>query len=260
MHRRCPLVPSICLLVLWIVPVARAADAPPVRVLFIGNSYTNGNNLPQLIADLASAGGQRPLEFEKHTPGGWTFKKHWEESKVADRIAARKWDLVVLQNHSLGALNARDEMIEYGKKLDAAIRKQGARTLFFMTWARQNRPETQDAITRAYQELARAVNAEVAPVGLAWQEALRSDAKLVLHTQDMSHPNRAGSYLAACIFYAMIYDRSPEGLPGKAGGLSDEAARPLQVIAWKTVQKQKSLEKEKPPKVPVDAKAAGHGS
>jgi hypothetical protein len=229
-----------CLLLLLPVLSARAADPQPLKVFFVGNSYTYGNDLPKLIAELAKAGGQRPIEFEKLTPGGWTFKKHWEESKVADKIAAKKWDIVVLQNHSLGALAARDEMFDYGKKIDAEVKKTGARTIFFMTWARQNKPENQAVITKAYQELARDVKAETAPVGLAWEAALKADPKLELHTKDQSHPNKTGSYLAACVFYAVIYNKSPEGLPGKPGDLSDEAAKPLQALAWKVVQQQKA--------------------
>ncbi|MBL8797966.1 MAG: SGNH/GDSL hydrolase family protein [Planctomycetia bacterium] len=217
---------------------ARAADPQPLKVFFVGNSYTYGNDLPKLIAELAKAGGQRPIEFEKHTPGGWSFKKHWEESKVADKIGAKKWDIVVLQNHSMGALAARDEMMEYGKKLAAEVQKQNARTIYFMTWARQNKPETQADITKAYQELARDVKAETAPVGLAWEAALKADPKRELHVKDMSHPNKAGSYLAACVFYAVIYHKSPEGLPGKPADLTDEAAKPLQAIAWQVVQQQ----------------------
>ena len=36
------------------------------------------------------------------------------------------------------------------------------------------------------------------------------------------HPTATGTYLAACVFYATIYGRSPEGLPGSIGKLTDE--------------------------------------
>jgi hypothetical protein len=62
------------------------------------------------------------------------------------------------------------------------------------------------------------------------------DNSLVLHAKDKRHPSKAGTYLAACVFYATIYEKSPEGLPGEPGGLTDEEARPLQAIAWETVQ------------------------
>jgi hypothetical protein len=65
---------------------------------------------------------------------------------------------------------------------------------------------------------------------------LRSDPKLILHGADHKHPSATGTYLAACVFYATIFGKSPEGLPGRIGGMSDGEARRLQAIAWKSVQ------------------------
>lgn len=212
-----------------------AQETGPLHILFIGNSYTQVNDLPKMLVELAKAGGQKPLVTEKETPGGWSFKKHWDGGKALKKIESKKWDYVVLQNHSLGALEAKEDMFIFGKKLHEAIHKQGAKTLLYMTWARQHKPETQKQITDAYQKLAKEMQAEVAPVGLAWQAALTADPKLALHTQDKSHPTKAGTYLAACVFYARIYGKSPEGLPGKMAGLTDTQARELQTIAWKMV-------------------------
>ena len=94
-----------------------AQEAKPLQVLFIGNSYTYGNDLPKMLAELAKAGGQSLLVVEKETPGGWSFKKHWEGGKAVQKIKSKKWDWVILQNHSLGALEARDDMFTFGKKL-----------------------------------------------------------------------------------------------------------------------------------------------
>ena len=60
-----------------------------------------------------------------------------------------------------------------------------------------------------------------------------------MHSDDKKHPTRQGTYLAACVFYATMYGRSPEGLPGSIAKLTDDEARPLQAIAWKTVQATK---------------------
>ena len=49
----------------------------------------------------------------------------------------------------------------------------------------------------------------VAPVGPAIAEAHARRADLALLMDDGHHPNRAGSYLAACIFYALLTKRDP---------------------------------------------------
>src|ERR1051325_1773522 len=207
-----------------------------ISVLFIGNSLTYYNDLPKMVAALAKADKQRPLHHERETPGGCTFEKHWKDGKALAKIQSRKWDYVVLQDNSQGPLTKRASMFDHAKKFDAEIKKQGAKTLLYMTWALQNKPEDQAAISKAYLDLPTELKCPVAPLGNAWESALGVEKKPALHIADKKHPTAAGTYLAACVIYATIYGRNPEGLPGSIGKLTDEEARPLQVIAWKAVQ------------------------
>jgi hypothetical protein len=234
LSRRCFFSAALALLIA--APLPAGGTPKPVRVLFIGNSYTYVNDLPKMLAALARAGNQRPVVYERETPGGYTLEKHWKDGKAVKKIAAAKWDYVVLQEQSLRPLVERQRMFEYAAKLGGAINKQQARTLLFQTWARQDAPQKQADLSKAYLDLGKELKGRVAPVGMAWERALKADPKLVLHSADKSHPGKAGTYLAACVFYATIFGKSPEGLPGDIGGLSDAAARRLQVIAWQTVR------------------------
>lgn len=62
-------------------------------------------------------------------------------------------------------------------------------------------------------------------------------------TADMIHFNDFGAYLMAITHYAVIYQRSPAGLPHRvaradgspAGALPEEAARALQKLVWRVV-------------------------
>jgi hypothetical protein len=209
---------------------------PEIRVLFIGNSFTYYNDLPKMVAELAEAVGQQPLHYESETPGGYTLERHWQDRKAVPRIQSGHWDFVVLQDQSEMPLLRRDAMVEYGKKFDAEIKKQQAKTILYETWALQNKPDQQTAISKAYEGLSRELNARLAPVGNAWQTALGSDKNLVLHDNDWKHPNATGTYLAACVFYSTFYGKSPEGLPGRIGGLTNNEAQRLQAIAWNAVQ------------------------
>jgi hypothetical protein len=216
-----------------------AQSTDEMHVLFIGNSFTFYHDLPKMISELAKAGNQRPMRYERETPGGCTLEKHWKDGKALAKIQSRKWDFVVLQDHSTAALLKKDSMFDHGKKFDAEIKKQGSKTILFITWALQNKPEDQSAISKTYLDLSKELKAQIAPVGNAWETALKADKKLVLHQNDKKHPNTTGTYLAACVFYSTIYDKSPEGLPERIGKLTDDEARSLQVIAWKSVQVSK---------------------
>ncbi len=223
------------------LPVGQSQNARgkgEIHVLFIGNSLTYGNDLPKMVAELAKAGKQAIIRHERETPGGCTFEKHWKDGKAVAKIRSRKWDYVVLQDNSQSPLTKREAMFEFGKKFDAEIQKQGAQTILYMTWALQHKPQDQVVISKAYLDLAGALKCKIAPAGIAWENALIADKSLVLHTSDKKHPTAAGTYLAACVFYGTIFGKSPEGLPGSIGKLTDEKARPLQAIAWKTVQRR----------------------
>ncbi|HYV35228.1 MAG TPA: DUF4886 domain-containing protein [Gemmataceae bacterium] len=235
---------AIAVFCVAIAPAQAQEKQKPVRVLFIGNSFTFVNDLPNMIAELAKAVKQLPLEHGQETPGGCSFEKHWKDGKAATKIAAGPWDYVVLQEQSQRPLTGRAVMFEFATKLDGEIKKHKAKTLLYQTWARQDEPTKQDALSKAYLDLGKELKASVAPVGTAWQNALQKNPKLVLHAADKSHPCKTGTYLAACVFYGTIYAKSPEDLPGNVGGLADGEAKTLQAIAWETVRQLTETKKQ----------------
>jgi hypothetical protein len=71
---------------------------------------------------------------------------------------------------------------------------------------------------------------EMAPVGNAWYAAYVERPGLNLWDRDGRHPNRAGSYLAAYVFYGHLTGRDPAGSRFTAG-LDPADARFLQTLA-----------------------------
>lgn len=226
-----------------------------LRVLFIGNSYTYFNNLPELLSQLAaSATPSKTLTTQMVSRGGATLQRHWEEGGALKVLQQGKWDYVILQEQSTLPITDPATMHKYARMFDAEIQKAGAKTIFYLTWARQNQMENQAKLNDTYFTIAKELHALVAPVGIAWAKAFKEDPKLTFHTEDGSHPNAAGSYMAACVLYATIFKKSPENLAGKLlgqavkddGSISDErvelinlnqtAAKFIQRIAWRTVK------------------------
>lgn len=218
------------------VQAALGQGGEQIHVLWIGNSLTYYNELPKMVAALARADGQRPLVHDQETPGGCTLEKHWNDGKALKKLHARKWDFVVLQEHSQKPLKDSEPMFEYARKFDSEIHKQGAKTLLYLPFPLAKAPENQDKLTKLHETLAAQLKARVVPVGPAWAKLQADKAAPNLFNADGAHPNRAGSYLAACVFYAAIYNKSPEGLPGNIGNLAAKEARRFQVIAWEVVK------------------------
>jgi hypothetical protein len=211
----------------------RQRGSAPLNVLFIGNSFTARNDLPGLIARLAAARG-KGLRHRLISAGGASLRTHWNAAEARLAIPGGRYDHVVLQEQSTLPVKNATRMHENVRLFDEAIKSAGAKTTLYMTWARRNAPESQQAITDAYTDIGRELGATVVPAGLAWQRFLGKHDQPVLHDKDQSHPTLAGSYLAACVFLAVLYEESPVGIPGEADGLSEKDVALLQKVAWQT--------------------------
>ena len=77
------------------------------------------------------------------------------------------------------------------------------------------------------------VGSLVVPVGKSFALATERHPDIRLRTSDKKHPTLAGTYLAACTFYAAFFGESPEGLDYDAG-LNEATALKLQTVAWQT--------------------------
>jgi hypothetical protein len=202
-----------------------------VKALFIGNSFTARNDLPGLIAQLAAAKG-KSLEHRLISAGGASLRNHWNSGEAVRAIKAGRYDCVVLQEQSTLPVKNALRMHENIRLFDAAIKAAGAKTVLYMTWARRHAPESQRAIADAYTNIGREVGATVVPVGLAWQAFLRRHDRPVLHDRDESHPTAAGSYLAACVFLAVLFGQSPVGITVDVPGLDVKDRLFLQKTAY----------------------------
>jgi hypothetical protein len=150
------LLASAVLLIAQAPAFGQEAPTAPLKVLFVGNSYTSVNDLPAVVAGLAEAAGGRRIEVDRHLVGGCTLEKHVKDQKAIDKIRAEKWDVVVLQEQSLRPVIDRQSMHEYARLLDAEIKKQGAKTIFYLTWARQHVPDMQEGSEPAYHHTQKA--------------------------------------------------------------------------------------------------------
>jgi hypothetical protein len=103
-------------------------------------------------------------------------------------------------------------MAENVRLFDEAIKQAEAKTVLYLTWARQHAPETQQAIADAYNSIGKELGAIVVPVGLAWQDFLAKHQTPLLYDRDQSHPTPAGTYLAACVFLTVLLKTSPIGI------------------------------------------------
>ncbi|MBP2355752.1 hypothetical protein JOF29_006862 [Kribbella aluminosa] len=202
-----------------------------MRILFVGNSFTSNNNLPKLLKGLAGARGIE-IEHKVISAGGASLRQHLNAGKALDAIANGGYDVVVLQEQSTLPIKSPARFRESARDFNEAIAAAGARTAFYLTWARSNAPETQQALTDAYAGAASELGGTLIPVGMVWERFLATHDKPVLHESDNSHPTLAGSYLGACVFLIALLNEDPVGIDVPIKGLDDETANLVRQAAW----------------------------
>jgi len=92
----------------------------------------------------------------------------------------------------------------------------------------------QRAIDDGYLSVASRLGMPVVPAGYAWFATRQAHPDIALWQADGSHPEMAGTYLEACVFYAAIFREGSTGL-GYTAGLPEDEARTLQAEADATV-------------------------
>jgi hypothetical protein len=203
-----------------------------INILFIGNSFTQRNDLPGLLAEMA-AERKAGIRHELISAGGASLRTHWNAGRAIKAIATGRYDYVVLQEQSTLPVKNAQRMAENVRLFDHTIKQAGCKTVLYMTWARQHAPESQQAITDAYNSVGKEVGAIVVPVGLAWQKFTSNHDQPSLYDRDQSHPSLAGSYFAACVFLAAVLKINPVGIVAGGAGLDEEDRKALQAAAWK---------------------------
>ena len=226
---------------LWFYAPSLSAQNDTLKVLFIGNSHTYTNDLPQLFVDLSLSGG-RPAVKDMNAIPDYTLLQHTTNPTTLELISRGTWDYVVLQDQSLYPVI---DYFRYGSMyssvifLDSLITMLGQHTAIYMTWGRphggqwcqgdycsinfENYFQMQDSVSASCRMIADSISALLLPAGDAWAVARSRDSTVDLWQSDEVHATLKGSYLAACVFYATFYRASPVGLSFTAGLLPQDA-------------------------------------
>jgi hypothetical protein len=240
--------------VVLLLCVSAAFAEDPRRVLFIGNSYTGVNKLPDVFLEVVKASGRAVPVVKSSTPGGRTLKQQLGIAASMKLIEEGDWDVVVLQGQSQEPAIAemdvatRKEFLESAVELCKRVRAKSpkAKVYFYETWARHadywspagkkgpdvgaDPKEMQARLRRWYGVAAKENDATLVPCGEAWALNYASPKPVRLHQKDNSHPEYVGTYLNALIFFGKIYDVKAPTAQG-VGKLDDGLAKLMQGYA-----------------------------
>jgi hypothetical protein len=209
--------------------------AAEVTLLFMGNSHTSFNSLPQMVAAMvrASAPGRTVEAVEAPE---WMFLN--ERAAHAPSLAllrSRPWRFVVLQAQEYSSSGLFEYPIDGAVALVRESRGVGAVPIMFPEWPRRGIPETQ-RIYDLHLSIARVSPACVPPIPQAWDLSIARHPDIVLHAADGNHSAPAGAFLAALVIATTMTGVAPDTLPAIAGFdvPADVQAR-LRAVAAETV-------------------------
>jgi hypothetical protein len=223
-------------------PFAQSLQAPK-KLLFIGNSltYRNGGIEKHIVALAASAPTPNIIIANKATKGGATLKILNELTWVHDSINNGGYNLTILQEDipELTEHNV-EPFYEFASKFNTEIKLAGSKTLLYMAWPYERLNWINlEQITEAHKFISKKLGIPVAPVGIAFENALKANPSIAMLGPDKEHASIHGTYLAVCVIYATIFQESPLGYTYFPIGISKDEAPFLQKIAWETVKNWK---------------------
>lgn len=178
-----------------------------MRVLFIGNSHTFFNDMPNIFANLVRGEGI-PCEVTMIAHGGWFLEQHLAEPETRFNILHGNYDYVVLQEHA-HPFGPEEKMLTAAAGLNEMIREAGSKPVAYMTWTRKGDEAGQEEMSAAYRKMAEQTGAILAPVGDEWWTYIHENPDVELYASDGAHASPTGSSLAAAVIWTAI--RKAEG-------------------------------------------------
>lgn len=230
--------------------VENSSTINPMKILFIGNSYTHYNNMPELFEKLAKS-KKIKIDVEMNARSNHTFKMHCQRPEMFETIRSQKWDYVVLQGFSRELMYEKEIIdtasLPYFKQILDSVYSNHSCTnvLLYMTWGYKNGfingtdtlnyDDMSNRVKNGYEYLSDLFNLSIVPIGQVWKSFRKNSPEIEIYQEDGQHPNLLGSYLIASGFYSSIFKSSPIG--GYFPKIDTTSALKIQNTAFKYVSK-----------------------
>ena len=209
-----------------------------MRILFLGNSFTHVNHLPAMLSRMTG------WETAMVTRGAAFLHDFLnEQDELHGRFLAAldngPWDYVVLQEQSFNAAGNPEDYLRAAEGLCALIREKGGKPVLYATWPYQEGGDKLAATGMTFAQMGQKLwdtyalaserlHMPAAKVGRAFE---RAAARFPLYQPDAFHPSPQGTYLAACVFAALLAPDAPL-TSWKPDEIPEEEAAGLRAVAF----------------------------
>jgi len=181
-------------------PSAEDAD---INLLFLGNSLTYSNDLPEIICELALMDNVK-IAFTSITKPNYSLEDHWNEGDAQQSIRSSHYDFVIAQQGPSALPESQALLLDYTQKYADVCKEAGSQFALYMVWPSKSRSFDHDNVIFSYHQAAEKTESLLCPAGLAWKYAWQNDPDLPLYSFDFFHPSVMGSVLAGLTIYGAI--------------------------------------------------------
>jgi hypothetical protein len=178
-----------------------------INVLFIGNSLTYENNLPELLKKIAAC-EHVTINYKMIALPDYALEDHWNDGNAGKEIKSRKYNVVIVQQGPSSQIEGYTLLKDYAVKFANLSKANHARLVFYMVWPAKARSIDFPGVYKSYKDAAIQTQSEFSPAGQAWLTLWKTTPDFSLYGPDNFHPNTNGSLLAALVLYGSIQGKS----------------------------------------------------
>ncbi len=175
-----------------------------MKVLFIGNSHTYFNDMPQLFSRMCETLTGERTEVTMLAYSGRSLAWHAKEYfSIRFALLYGGFDFCVIQQmgHPFPGLEATEPEVAALVKLCGDV---NTKPVLYMTWAKKDEPEKSGEICAAYLTLSERYHTLLAPIGELFELLRVQHPEIELYWSDGAHASKNATYLIAATFAALL--------------------------------------------------------
>ena len=172
-----------------------------LSILFVGNSLTYYNDLPNKVRELAASSGLN-WNTEMLAYPNYALEDHWNDGKLQTMIKNNHYTFVVVQQGPSSQADGREMLLDYGARIAQLCVENNSKLAFYMVWPAKANYYNFDGVIKNYTDAAQATNSLLIPVGKIWKEYFDSTQDFSYYDPaDFFHPSPKGTEVAATIIF-----------------------------------------------------------
>lgn len=176
------------------------------NILFIGNSLTYTNDLPELVTREGRKNGM-VIKTSMVAFPNYGLEDHWNDGHIQFLIRSGTYDYVVVQQGPSSQIEGRTMLLDYGARIKALCDSNNTKLAFFMVWPAFSNFYNFDGVIKSYTDAAALTNSLLCPVGRVWKKHFSETNNYSFYGNDKFHPSKAGSKSAARIIFNTLFKR-----------------------------------------------------